>query len=142
YRVLYQGKLLGALLERGGAHLSVSERLGVFGDVTALSRSGKLPASEALALVPGLVKDGNRHLTGATLGLVGELADHDVPEALRPNYRRFIGKIYGARAHQLGWQPHPGEDDETRLLRPRLVGLVATEGKDKTLVADARKLTE
>src|SRR5205085_2705931 len=36
----------------------------------------------------------------------------------------------------------PGEDEETRLLRPELLRLVAGEGEDPALAADARRLAE
>src|SRR5262249_24099085 len=58
------------------------------------------------------------------------------------NYRRLIAKLYGARAHQLGWQPKEGEDDDTRLLRSQLVSTVAEDAEDKALLAEARKLAE
>src|SRR5262249_18175110 len=142
YRTQYKGDGLGKLLKDGGKQLSIPERMGLFGDVLALVRSGQMHESDALALVPGLIKDGNRHLVGMTLGLVGGLGDHLVADAVRPNYRRLIAKLYGARAHQLGWQPKPGEDDDTRLLRTQIVPTVAEDGEDKALLAEARKLSE
>ena len=51
-----------------------------------------------------------------------------------------IEKIYGDKARALGWTPKPGEDEDTRLLRPALVGLVAAEGDDKPLIGEAHAL--
>jgi alanyl aminopeptidase len=142
YRVQYKGDGLAKLLKDGGKQLTIAERVGLFGDVLALVRSGQLHESDALALVPALTRDGNRHLVGMALGLVGGLSDHLVEDSVRPNYRRLITKLFGARAHQLGWQPKADEDDDTRLLRSQLVATVAEDGEDKALLGDARKLAE
>src|SRR5262249_53408647 len=139
YRVQYKGDSLAKLFKDGGKQLTIPERVGLFGDVLALVRSGKMHESEALALVPALIKDGNRHVVGLTLGLVAGLSDHLVADTVRPNYRRLIAKLYGKRAHELGWQPKPGEDDDTRLLRSQLVSVVAEDAEDKALLAEARK---
>ena len=53
---------------------------------------------------------------------------------------RAIDKIYADRAHALGWTAKAGEDEDTRLLRASLVGLVAGEGEDKQLAAEAHTL--
>jgi alanyl aminopeptidase len=142
YRVQYRGDLLARLLRDGGKALTVPERAGLIGDVGALVRSGRMMYGEALELVPALARDDNRHILSSAAALVGGLADHYVPESLRPQYRKVIGANFGGRARKLGWQPRPDESDETRLLRPGLAALVAEEGEDAALQADARRLAE
>jgi alanyl aminopeptidase len=141
YRVLYKGDLLSRLLDRGAKELSVPERIGILGDALALVRNGHLEEAEVLALVPGLVREGNRHLVSMTTGLVGGLSEHLVTDDLRPNYRRFVDKHYAARARELGWKPRPNEDDGTRLLRPSIMSLVSRVGPN-AFTTEARKLTE
>jgi alanyl aminopeptidase len=63
-----------------------------------------------------------------------------VPEGLRPRCAQFVRQTYGAMAHQLGWSPRHGEDDDTRLLRPGLLWLVADVGEDPSLAAEAGRL--
>jgi alanyl aminopeptidase len=142
YRVDYQGDLLKKLLADGGKALTIPERLSVLGDVQALVTNGTLPAGQALELVPALARDFNRHIVNATAGMIGGLSDHYVSDQQRANYRRFVQKTYGARARALGWKPRPGEEDDTRLVRGQLVWLVAYEGEDATLRAEARALAE
>src|SRR5690606_26711345 len=110
YRVLYKGDLLARLLDRGAKALSVHERIGILGDALALVRSGHLEEAEVLALIPGLVREGNRHLVAMTTGLVGGLSEHLITDDVRPSYSRFIEKHYAARARELGWKPKAGED--------------------------------
>jgi alanyl aminopeptidase len=140
YRVDYQGNMLKNLLADGGRALTVPERLSVLGDVAALVNNGSLPAGQALELVPALAHDFNRHIVGVTAGMIGGLSDHYVPDDLRPNYRRFVERTYGARARALGWKPRPGEEDDTRLVRSQLVWLVGNDGEDSALRAEARAL--
>mgnify|MGYP001093709650 CR=1 FL=1 len=141
YRVLYKGDLLSRLLDRGAKALSVHERIGILGDALALVRNGHLEEAEVLALVPGLVREGNRHLVSMTTGLVGSLSEHLVSDELWPNYKRFVEKHYAARARALGWKPRPNEDDGTRLLRPSVMWLVSKVGPN-AFTNEARKLTE
>jgi alanyl aminopeptidase len=140
YRSLYGGGMLSRLLADNGKHLSAIERVGVLGDVRALMRGGELPAAEALNIVPEFANDPTRQVVSTTIGIVESIGFNLVPENLRPNYQRFIRKVYGARAHELGWTAKPGESDDVRLLRPQIVSLVANEGEDPDLIAQARDL--
>jgi cytosol alanyl aminopeptidase len=140
YRVEYKGDLLKKLLKDGGKGQPIHERVAVFGDALALVRSGRLPDTEVLANVPGLAQEGNRHLVSMAAGLVGGLQDNFVADEVRPNYARFVQKTFGPRAQQLGLTPKAGEDDNTRLLRSSVVGIVARD-EASPLAAEAKKLT-
>ena len=63
--------------------------------------------------------------------------DELVSDKLRPNYERFIRKLYQTRAHELGWAGKPGEDENTKELRSSLLALVAGRGEDQQLVKQA-----
>jgi alanyl aminopeptidase len=141
YRVRYETSLRQRLLADGGRRLSPAERIGVMADAQALFKSGDLPAAEALELVPAFANDPSRQVVAGALTFVRDLDAHMVPDELRPNYRRFIERTFGDRARRLGWRPRPDEDDDMRLLRPALVGLVANQGEDEALVAEAGRLT-
>jgi alanyl aminopeptidase len=91
-------------------------------------------------VIPLALKDPSRHLVSATASLVGKTTADIVPDELRPRLARFIRDTYGERARALGWKAKPGEDEDTRLLRRSLVGLVATRGEDRALGAEAVEL--
>jgi alanyl aminopeptidase len=138
YRMQPQGKLLDQLL----AHvkqLTLPERVGVVGDVEALVNSGDVQPSVALQLVADLAKDKNRHIVDAGIGIIAGIDDM-VPDNLRKNYERLINKQYAARAHDIGWVSKPGEDDNTKQLRPTLLSLVANLGRDPQLIKQATEL--
>ncbi|HVX66058.1 MAG TPA: M1 family aminopeptidase [Bryobacteraceae bacterium] len=140
YRTLYRGGLLKSLLAGHGEHLNATERVGVLGDIEALMRSGDIPAAEALAAVPEFAGDSTRQVVTSTISIVQSVGFQLMPEELRPNFQRFIRKVYGARARELGWSSKPGESDEVRLLRPELISLVANQGEDAELIAEASRL--
>jgi cytosol alanyl aminopeptidase len=138
YRSLPKGKLLEQVLPQA-AKLTLPERVGLLGDVEALVASGDVQNGVALALVATLSKDKSTHIVDASIGIVAGI-DEMVPDALRPRYERMIGRLYRARAVELGWASKPGEDDNTKRLRSRLLGLVAGTGRDAQLIAQARAL--
>ena len=140
YRVLYQGDLLDRVMSGQGGHLSIAERVGLLGDVSALIDTGGLPPAKALALVEPFSQDSDWRVVSQAVSATGILRSPAVPEELRPNAARFLRKMFGERARQLGWTPQPGQVDDTRALRQQLVALVARDGEDPELIADAQKL--
>jgi alanyl aminopeptidase len=79
-------------------------------------------------------------VVAATIDIAGSIGPHLVPQDLWPNYQRFIRKVYGAHARELGWVPKPGESEDVRLLRPLVVGLVANRGDDPEIVEQGAAL--
>jgi len=142
YRTRYEGNLLSALLADGAQRLSAAERVAALGDVDALTSFGDIKSGDALALVPQYAGDPVRQVVGSAIDIT-EGVNHDlVPSELRPHYSRFVAKAFGERARQLGWNAKPGEEAETRLLRLRIVPLVAVWGNGRDLAEPARQLAE
>jgi alanyl aminopeptidase len=95
---------------------------------------------EALALVPTLLRDPSEQVARSAAELVGDLRDDLLPEALEPNYTRFLRKTFAARARKLGWRTRRNESEETRALQRSLVELAAVDGGDPVLVKEAIRL--
>jgi alanyl aminopeptidase len=140
YRARYRGDLLQKLLAVADTELTLSERVGVIRDENALAAAGAVPMADALALVPRFASARPRETVSATLRIASDIREHLVPDDLRPNYARFISKMYGARARELGFVAQAGESEETQLLRSDLVAFVAEEGNEGQLQAEARRL--
>ncbi|HEY2749578.1 MAG TPA: M1 family aminopeptidase, partial [Polyangia bacterium] len=141
YRAAYPAALLQKLLGSDGRkHLDLPETVGLLDDVRALADAGRVPLGDILALTPSLAADERRQVQEFVVGSLAGLRHHFVSDAERPSYARLIDKTYAQKAHALGWTPKPGEDEDTRLLRGGIVGLVADEGEDKELAAQARTL--
>ena len=141
FRAVYGGDLLAKLLgENGRKLLELPEMIGLLDDVSALTQAGRMPLADALALTPWMVKDPRREVAEESIHWAGRLRENLVPPSLRPQYARYIQKVFGERARALGWTARKSDDEDTRLLRPELVGLVADEGEDATLRAQAKAL--
>ena len=140
YQVVYEGDLLKNLLADHGSHLTVAERVGVLGDVDSLAAEGEVSAQVALALVPEFSKDPDWHVVQAAANIAALLKGESVPSNLREKGVRFIREQFGERALELGWTAKPGESDDTRLLRQKLVPFVASAGEQNELIDQAEKL--
>ena len=135
----YQGNLLDKMVAEGSEFLNPAEQLTLIHDVSSLSGSGDLKIGRALDIAVSFANSPEREIVAQAKDIVAG-PERFVPKALKENYARFVEKIFGARARSLGWSAKPGEDLETRLLRPNLVPFVAKY--DATLAAEARKLAE
>jgi alanyl aminopeptidase len=140
YQVAYEGDLLKQVLAGHAAHLSVAERVGVLGDVDLLVGAGETPAGVALALVPEFSQDPAPQVVQAAANIAGLLKTESVPGDLREKGSRFISREFGERAMTLGWLAKPGDGDDTRLLRQKLVPFVASVGEQQALIQEAEKL--
>lgn len=139
YRVrLADGLLARAVSATGG--LTTRERIGLVLDLAALADAGVIDLGRALAPLPALAREPSRTVVEASFVLAGLVDPEHTPDALRPARAAWLRELYGARARKLGLLPRPGEPDDDRLLRPELVGLVADDGEDPALVADALRL--
>ena len=139
YRSEPKGKLLDGLLARADKVLSLPERVWLISDVNALVAAGDVKNGVALSLVEKLAKDKSRHIVDASIDVVAGI-DEMVPDNMRANYERLIKKLYRARALELGFTAKKGESDDTKQLRPTLLGLVAGEGRDAGLIKEATAL--
>ena len=140
YRAGYDDQSLKSLLADQGKHLRIAERVSVLGDARALTGSGDLAPSTALSLASEFAGDPDKDVTESSIQLAEILVDPSVPADLRAKAADFIQKTYGPRARELGWTAHPGDSDDTRLLRRDLVPFEAEYGHDRFLIADATTL--
>ena len=135
----YQGNLLDKMVAQGPEFLNAAEQLTLVHDVASLAGSGDLKIGRALDVAVSFANSPERQIVAQAREIVARSRPF-VPIGLAPNYARFVEKVFGARARSLGWSAKPGEDLETRLLRPELVPFVARY--DATLAAEARKLAD
>ena len=138
YRVSMAPALVAQATGVGWSRLTPAERVALASDIETMIQAGDLDLGVGLALVPRLMREGNRTAVGGATGLarVREL----VPEARMAAYDRWLIKTFGAEARRLGWQRKPGEALDVNQRRNALVGIVVEAG-DKTLVREAVTLT-
>ena len=125
-----------ARLALEGGYLSAAERTALAGDVAALVSSGDVPAADAMDLVTALARDENRHVVGESVRLAWGL-EVLVPDTLIGRFRGVVRQAYGERARRLGWAAQPGDSEEVRQMRRRVVAVAATLGRDPDLEREA-----
>ena len=139
----YRSILAGDGLAKVIAHkksMTLSETVGLTGDLSALVKNGSLPAGDVLAVLPALGVAGENHLATESSGLLRQIRRTFLPPELMPALAHYVESVFGARARALGWTPRKGETAEDMELRTALLPLVAVEGNDKALQAEARRL--
>jgi alanyl aminopeptidase len=141
YRSAPDAKLLAGLIKNVG-RLTLAERVALIGDMTALVRAGTLPAGEALAALPALRPADDRFVAAEASSLLHMVRQSMVSAPQRPKLARFVSRLFAARARELGFTPKPGEPDDAQELRALLVPLVAVDGDEAKLQAEARRLAD
>jgi alanyl aminopeptidase len=138
YVARYGGDLLSKLVEHASS-LTAAERITLLHDLVAIVNGGHAKISTALQASQPFADAPEREVSGQLQAFVGSVRKLLPPEIL-PNYERYVRKLFGPRAAELGWSAKPGDDDEIRLLRTTLVPFVARQGGDASLQAEARRL--
>jgi len=142
YHVKYEDHLRLELQKRFYTGPSPAERVGLLADVNALVSANQIPVGEALDFVPVAIRDPDRFVVSGAMELFDWVDRELLPEDLLPNYGRVVNNMLGPRARALGWKEKEGESNDARVLRPRLLPLMAIEVGDVRLATEARVLAE
>ncbi|WP_228531215.1 MULTISPECIES: M1 family metallopeptidase [Myxococcaceae] len=142
YRSALEPAALQALLSTHARQLTAEERVALLGDAGALVRANRLPVADAMALVRSYAGAPEREVVLAAVDLLGVLREELLPAELLPERERFVREVFAGRARVLGLTPKEGESEDARLLRPKLVALVAQHGHDETLINQAQVLAQ
>jgi alanyl aminopeptidase len=134
YRIVPSAAEARRLLET--ARLTAAERVALTRDLGALVASGDVAAADVLSLVPLLARDPDRQEVRASARILSDL-EPLVPDSVLSRFRLVVRDAYGERARSLGWSTRPGDDEETRLLRRTVVGIVVGLGRDPELALEA-----
>jgi alanyl aminopeptidase len=132
YRAAYAEGLQRRLLAPG-VSLTLAEQAGVLADVKALAALGRIPAEQALELVPTFAHRPERQLVVTAAEIAALPDEHWVTDALRPSYEAFLRDAFSESARRVSWKEKPGEGDDAQLLRPTLLRMAALRGRDPEL---------
>jgi alanyl aminopeptidase len=133
----YRGRASGRPIGPTAIAATVAE----IGDLEALARSGALGLDAALARLQRHGAQRNRDVVQSLIWSLGDLRPL-VAGDLRPNWERFLGRVFGAQAKSLGLAARPQDSDDTLRLRPTLVEFLAADGNDAALQAQATNLAQ
>lgn len=133
----YRGDLLSRLAGHRGA-LAAPEYASLLYDLKALARAGAASPAQVMQWARRGAASRDRHVVLAAIDLADFTGNTLVTEAGRPEFSRFVRRVFGPRARALGFAPRVGDSDDAQLLRRSLLRLVAPE--DPELAAEARRL--
>jgi alanyl aminopeptidase len=109
------------------------------GDMSALVTSGKIGLGDALAQVPTLLRSNDPQVVRRAARVVAGVSREMIPEKLEPNYKRFVNRLFRARARKLGWDAKKDDSDDIKLLRSTLIDMVAGRVEDPVLIEQAKQ---
>ncbi len=140
YRVAYDSDLLQKLSKKLDT-LSAGERISLLGDINALANAGKMDYPEVIGIASKLADDKNSAVVESAMNPFWALAKTPLfSKEQRPQHAKLVRDVFGKRAQALGFRSGPKDDDPTRKLRAQLLWLVADDGEDEKLLAEATKL--
>ncbi len=137
YRVHYAPELLRRLIDALPDGLRPIERFNLINDAWAVCLAGIMPIRDYLDLTARFVRDRSPHVWSILLSSF-ERIDTLVESRDRPAFETFLRGRLEAILADLGWTPHPDEDDLTRELRADLIGTLGTIGNDAAIQSTAR----
>ncbi|QDQ28580.1 M1 family metallopeptidase [Chitinimonas arctica] len=137
YRPVYAPGQLLNLMSR--ADLGVNALLANLDDAKALTESGDLPLADALTLAERFASHSRREVVDSVRAVLLQV-EPLLSDADRPAYAAWWQRLFGERAHRLGFIGAAGEGEEDRLLRNSLVAPFADHGRDAGLRHDADRL--
>jgi aminopeptidase N/puromycin-sensitive aminopeptidase len=142
YRVGYQADAVRALANDAESKLSPAERISLQADIWASVRVGREPVGDYLALVQGLQADRNRAVLEDVLGRLNYIGQYLVDENDTDTYRAWLRQYLNPMMKDVGWEPKPGESDEQKTLRARLLNALGYDARDPGALAEARKIAD
>jgi aminopeptidase N/puromycin-sensitive aminopeptidase len=142
YRVGYQPEMVRALATDAEAKLSPAERIALQNDIWASVRVGREPVGDYLAFAQGLQSDRNRAVLEDVLGRLNYIGQYLVNDHDRDSFRMWLRQFLTPVMKEVGWEPKPGESDEERTLRARLMNALGYDARDPDTLAEARKISD
>ena len=104
--------------------LTPAERIVLLSDSWASVRVGEQQIGDYLALAEGFQSDRTRAVLEQMAGQVSYISDYLVTDSDRDAYEQWVRRLFSPIAKELGWTAKPGEGDETKELRARIMSVL------------------
>ena len=142
YRVGYQPDTVRSLARAAETKLSPAERISLQNDIWASVRVGREPVGDYLAFAQGVQSDRNRAVLEEVLGRLDYIREYLVNESDSDAFRAWLRQYLKPVMDEVGWEQKPGDTDEQRTLRSRLLTALGQNAQDPDAIAEARKLAD
>ncbi|MGA7218160.1 MAG: M1 family aminopeptidase, partial [Candidatus Sulfotelmatobacter sp.] len=142
YRNGYQPEEVKALAAAAETKLTPAERIALQTDIWASVRIGREPVGDYLAFAQGLEADRNRAVMQDVLNRMHTIGEYLATDSDRSSYRAWLRQYLKPILHDVGWEPKPGDTDEQKALRSRVLHSLGYDARDPEVLAQARKLAD
>ncbi len=142
YRSGYETEAIRALAHDTEIALTPAERILALTDTWAAVRVGRQPIGDLLTLAEGLQADRTGAVLTLLFGYLNYVGDNLITDTSQPAYQAWVRHLLTPIANDLGWQPQPGESDDRKDLRAKVLGVLGGPGRDPKALEEARRLTE
>lgn len=142
YRVGYQPEAVRALAADAETKLTPAERIATQNDIWASVRVGREPVGDYLAFAQGMQSDRNRAVLEDVLGRLNYIGHYLVNDSDRDSYRAWLRQYLAPVVREVGWESKPGDSDEQKALRARVLGALGYDARDPDALAEARKIAD
>ena len=140
YRWKVSPKMLTDLAKDASKRLSVRERYGLIGNMSALLGAGVLHGDELLRSLQPFGLDPDPLVLDAVFDAMNRAKEAFVTDELREPFARYVRQTLGPTLKRIGMKPAPNEPVTVSLLRPQLLRWLGVEGQDEKVLqfADAQ----
>ena len=142
YRVGYQPEAVRALAQDAESKLTPAERISVQNDIWASVRVGVEPVGDYLAFAQGLETDRDRAVLEDVLGRLDYIRQYLATDSDRDAFQAWLQRYLTPIMKEVGWEPKPGESDEQKTLRARLLVALGQDARDPQALSEARKIAD
>src|SRR5215469_12087671 len=142
YRSGYSADAVRALAADAETKLTPAERIFLQSDIWASVRVGREPVGDYLAFAQGLQSDRSRAVLEDVLGRLNYIGQYLVTDNDRDSYRAWLRQYLAPMVQEVGWQAKPGDTDEQRTLRARVLRAMGQDARDPEAISEARKIAD
>jgi aminopeptidase N/puromycin-sensitive aminopeptidase len=142
YRSGYDAENVHAIagdMEKG---LTPAERIMLLGDVWASVRVGRQPVTDYLTLAEGLQNETSRPVMSEALSQIEYIGHYLASDQDQPQYAAWLRHLLAPSIRRLGYESKPGESDEDKEFRARVLQVAGDTGQDSEVLAWARRWTD
>jgi alanyl aminopeptidase len=130
---------LAKLRTAGLSSLTAREKASFASSVSAAYARGAMSFKEAIDALAPLARDTDPNVAVAPMAFLVQARDWLYATPQRAKVEAYGRTLYGKIGSSLGWESKPGESDETRTLRARVLGFLAMTARDSRTRAEAKK---
>jgi alanyl aminopeptidase len=139
FRFALAPKDLANLRAKGLGSLTAREKVAYGTSVQAAFARGAISYGDAVQAVAPLATDPDPAVASAPMGYLSTARDWLFTGKERGTVESYARQLYAPVARKLGWTPRPGEDDEVRTLRARVLTFLAFTAQDPAVRAEAKR---